>query len=101
MDNGSPASTNSGETLLSSVPSTLDDCLERCYYIISNCVHTCTCSSSVTVCVCVCVCENYLTTGDSFLFVVCVCRFTRPEDLGTEHKIKCSKCHSYQVSFTV
>ena len=31
MDNGSPASTNSGETLLSSVPvpSTLDDCLER------------------------------------------------------------------------
>ena len=29
MDNGSPASTNSEETLLSSVPSTLDDCLER------------------------------------------------------------------------
>lgn len=55
MDNGSPASTNSGETLLSSVPvpSTLDDCLER---------------------------------------------FTRPENLGIEHKIKCSKCHSYQES---
>ena len=37
MDNGSPASTNSGETLLSSipVPSTLDDCLERC----TNCVN--------------------------------------------------------------
>ena len=36
MDNGSPASTNSGETLLSSVPSTLDDCLERYYNIHVN-----------------------------------------------------------------
>jgi len=53
MDTGSPASsTNSGEMLLSSVPSTLDECLER---------------------------------------------FTRPENLGSESKIRCSKCRSYQV----
>lgn len=51
-ENGSPTSTNSGELLLS-VPSTLDECLER---------------------------------------------FTRPEALGSESKIKCSKCHSYQES---
>lgn len=52
-DNSSPASSNSGETLLSSVPTTLDECLER---------------------------------------------FTRPEPLGSESKIKCNKCRSYQES---
>jgi ubiquitin carboxyl-terminal hydrolase 22/27/51 len=53
-DRASPASsTNSGETLLSAVPTTLYECLDR---------------------------------------------FTRPESLGSESKIKCNQCHSYQES---
>lgn len=54
IDNGSPASsTNSGETLVASVPSTLYECLER---------------------------------------------FTQPENLGSESKIRCVKCRSYRES---
>ena len=29
---------------------------------------------------------------------VCMCRFTQPENLGSESKIKCNKCRSYQES---
>lgn len=53
QNSDSPASSTSGETLLSSVPATLDECLER---------------------------------------------FTRPENLGSESKIKCAKCKSLQES---
>jgi len=52
MDNDSPASSNSGETLLSSVPPTLTGCLQR---------------------------------------------FTRPEIMGVECQITCSRCRSIQV----
>ena len=37
--------------------------------------------------------------------ILCVhsilCRFTRPENLGSESKIKCNKCRSYQVEITI
>ena len=34
---------------------------------------------------------------EEFCFLVISLRFTRPENLGSESKIRCSKCRSYQV----
>lgn len=40
-----------------------------------------------------------LSTQTSYIMLnFCFVRFTRPENLGSESKIKCSKCRMYQVS---
>ena len=37
----------------------------------------------------------------SYMYMPFCFRFTRPENLGSESKIKCNKCRSYQVSLYV